>query len=56
MAARAGKINSVDSYLEALTGWVEDMDGFYANRSEEMPKDINWDVFAGALSAAAVYE
>ena len=54
---RAGWQNdTVDSYLGALAGWVEDMDGAYMNRGEKMPEDIKWDVFAKALAAASVYD
>jgi hypothetical protein len=44
------------SYLEALCAWVEDMDGYYLNRGEPIPKDPNWMVFGQILLAARIYE
>ena len=48
--------DSLESYLEAMAGWTEDMDGFYLNQNQPVPKDINWKVFANILMAAAMYE
>lgn len=48
---------SVDSFLEALSAWIEDSDGFYANNGIQLNPDVaSWQVFADALSAATVYE
>ena len=44
------------SYLEAMTAWMEDMDGYYENTNQELPKDINWKVISDILMAARVYE
>jgi hypothetical protein len=46
----------LDSYLEAIGGWVEDMDGVFRNRGEEPPTDIDWTIFGRALKAATIYE
>jgi len=43
-------------FLEALAGWVEDMDGYYRNRGEPQPSNVPWRVMADALRAARVYE
>ena len=43
-------------FLEALSGWVEDMDGYYRNRGEIPPVNVPWRVMADALRAARVYE
>lgn len=43
-------------FLEALAGWVEDMDGYYRNRGELPPANVSWRVMADALRAARVYE
>ncbi|MEQ9861123.1 hypothetical protein OI450_03590 [Pectobacterium cacticida] len=44
------------SYLEAIASWIEDMDGYYENTNQPIPKDTNWKVFADILMAAKVYE
>lgn len=46
----------MESYLEALGRWVEDMDGYYINTGQEVPKNVDWKVFADILMAAKVYE
>ena len=50
---------SLESYLGAMTSWVDDMEGYYENMG--MLKDVNleevdWQVFADILLAARVYE
>ncbi|MDO6708987.1 hypothetical protein [Photobacterium sp. 1_MG-2023] len=44
------------SFLKAVSGWVEDMDGFYENQGKEFPGDINWKIFADIFYAARIYE
>ncbi|MGK4330139.1 DUF7660 family protein [Lonsdalea quercina] len=46
----------LSSYLEAVASWIEDMDGYYENTNQPLPKDTNWKVFADILVAAKVYE
>jgi hypothetical protein len=48
--------NTLESYLEALASWTEDMDGYYINTSQPVPQDVNWKVFADILMAATMYE
>jgi len=48
--------NTIESFLDALAGWVEDMDGAYLNWNKEMPQDINWSILAKMLDAATDYE
>lgn len=43
-------------FLEAIAGWVEDMDGYYTNKGLSVPSNVDWKVFAEILSAAKVYE
>ncbi len=38
-------------FLDALAAWVEDMDGYYANRNEPVPT-ADWRTFARMLLAA----
>ena len=47
---------SVKSYLESLTAWTQDMDGYYKNNGKQMPEDVNWDVIAAMLYAGSIYE
>jgi len=47
---------SLDSFLEALSRWTEDMDGYYQNMQKPYPPNINWRVFAQMLMAAKIYE
>jgi hypothetical protein len=46
----------LSSYLEAIASWIEDMDGYYENINQPLPKDTNWKVFADILMAAKIYE
>lgn len=43
------------TYLEALSGWLADSDGFYANQNR-VPPGNGWEVINDALHAATVYE
>lgn len=47
---------SLKNYLEALTAWTEDMDGYYRNFGKEMPENINWEIIAAMLYAGYIYE
>ena len=44
------------SFLEAMSAWVRDMDGYYLNKGEAMPTKIPWEVFANVLRASSMYE
>ena len=44
------------SYLEALAGWTEDMDGYFRNHGLEPPLTPTWRVFGMMLIAATMYE
>lgn len=44
------------TYLEAMAGWVADMEGYYINQGLPVPEQINWAFFADILLAAIVYE
>jgi hypothetical protein len=43
-------------YLEAMAAWLEDMDGYYANKGRSTPETPSWTLIAEILSAAKVYE
>ena len=46
----------IDDYLKALSAWLQDMDGYFSNRNEEVPKTLDWKLFGMALLAAKSYE
>ncbi|MCP5504357.1 MAG: hypothetical protein H7A41_04305 [Chlamydiales bacterium] len=46
----------IDTFLEAIASWVEDMDGFYINQGLPVPKKPDWKVFADILMGGKVYE
>lgn len=48
--------NTLESYLEAIGGWTEDMDGYFQNRDGESPDQPTWSLLAKILLAARVYE
>ncbi len=43
-------------YLEALSRWLEDMDGYYLGRGEPVPEQPSWRTLADILMAATMYE
>ncbi|MDR1714980.1 MAG: hypothetical protein LBS20_03975 [Prevotella sp.] len=47
---------SLESFLEAMANWIEDMEGYYHNNNLPIPENINWNVFANVLIAAKMYE
>lgn len=48
--------NRLETYLEAVAAWVEDMEGYYQNRGEVAPQEPNWKLFGEILLAAKFYE
>jgi len=51
--------NSVESYLDGIASWVEDMDGYYENMgiaNEVKTDSMSWRVLADILVAATMYE
>jgi len=47
---------TLPEYLEGISSWTEDMDGYYQNHGLTIPENINWKVFANMLMAAKMYE
>ncbi len=43
-------------YLEAMAGWVQDMDGYYRNHGIPFSEDHPWNIMADILYAARSYE
>jgi hypothetical protein len=48
--------NDLPSFLEALSAWVADMNGYYPNRGETVPKVPTWGMFGQIFLAARIYE
>ena len=47
---------TLETFLDALASWTEDMDGYYRNRGQEIPKNPTWKTVGQMLAAARVYE
>jgi len=47
---------SLGAFLEGLSGWIADMDGYYLNNNLVVPDEPNWRVVAEMLIAARSYE
>jgi hypothetical protein len=47
---------TLESFLEALGGWIGAFEYSYQNRGEAVPTDINWRFMAEALTAGQMYE
>lgn len=47
---------TLERYLEAMMGWIEDMDGYYINKGMEPPKELSWKVLGDIMIAARSYE
>jgi len=46
----------MDRFLESMSAWTKNIERYYQNRKEEMPKNIPWKVFADILMASKIYE
>ena len=44
------------AYLEALSAWLRDMDGYYARMGRDMPNAPTWQLIGEILLAAKMYE
>lgn len=47
---------NIETFLEAMESWVEDMEGYYENMNLPVPENVSWKIFADILYAAKVYE
>jgi hypothetical protein len=47
---------SLERFLDSLSAWIKDMDGYYLNRHLPLPTQPSWSMFAQMLLAAKVYE
>jgi|LakMenE18May11ns_1017448.scaffolds.fasta_scaffold7389516_1 hypothetical protein len=48
--------STLEHFLEALGGWVEEMDGYYLNQGKPVPQQPDWKVVGDILMAAKMYE
>lgn len=48
--------SNIPSFLEAMSGWIQDMDGYYKNHDKPFSEDQSWKIFAEILYAAKKYE
>ena len=47
---------TLERFLDALAGFLDGLDGYYANRGQQAPGQPDWALFAAALVAATGYE
>ena len=59
LAAPSGNAGSthleLPRFLEAVSGWANDMPGYFANEGRSVPEP-SWGLFAMILEAAVTYE
>jgi hypothetical protein len=48
--------SNLPSFLEAMSGWINDMDGYYKNHNKPFPEPPSWKTFADIVYASKVYE
>lgn len=48
--------DTLERFLEAVAAWTHDMDGYFRNRGEPVPKQPDWRTFGQILIAAKHYE
>ena len=48
--------DNLERFLEAMSSWVEDMDGLYKNLGTQPASDINWQFIGQLLLASRIYE
>jgi len=47
---------NLEHFLDALHGFLADLDGYYAGRGQQPPAQPDWGLFATVLAAATGYE
>jgi hypothetical protein len=48
--------STLNEFLEALSAWVKDMDGYYINNQLQVPLSPSWKNVAEMMLAAKYYE
>ncbi|AIQ28479.1 MULTISPECIES: DUF7660 family protein [Paenibacillus] len=46
----------IESFLEGIKSWVEDMEGYYENNNLQIPQVIDWNFLANLFYVGRVYE
>lgn len=46
----------ISSYLESISSWVQDMEGYYDNMKLDMPAHIDWKFAAMLFYVGKIYE
>lgn len=46
----------IASYLEAMSAWLRDMDGYYQNLGQPVPNSPTWRLIGDILIASKIYE
>jgi hypothetical protein len=48
---------TIEDFLEAMSRYVEDIDGYYKNTNQNIELDkIDWKVFSDILKGSSIYE
>lgn len=47
---------TLEHYLEAMEAWASDMEGYYSNIDQPIPKQPSWKTIADMLYASRTYE
>ena len=47
---------TLEDYLEAMEAWIDDMEGYYLNTNQPLPKEPSWKTIADILIASSMYE
>ncbi len=47
---------TLEDFLEAMEAWVNDMEGYYLNSNQPVPKQPSWKTIADILYASKMYE
>lgn len=46
----------IESFLEGIKSWVEDMEGYYENNNLQIPQNIDWNFLANLFYVGKLYE
>lgn len=46
----------INTYLDAVYSWVDDMEGYFCNMNMEIPGNINWKFIATLFYVGKIYE
>ncbi len=47
---------SLGDFLESMSAWIDDMDGYHKSQGEEVPSRPQWRTLAEILAASRMYE